>query len=97
MTKPLTTPVLVARDIILGILRHRLNLTLTETVARDAANNAAQALMDLLAPIPSDEPPPVRNIPSSICTHPVTEADGKCGACGDVTDWRDAPEVKAIR
>jgi len=37
-----------ARDIILQVLRHRLNLTLTDYVCQDAANNAAQALMPLL-------------------------------------------------
>jgi len=37
-----------ARDIILQVLRHRLNLTLTEDVCRDAAANAATALIPLL-------------------------------------------------
>lgn len=71
MTKPLDTPVLVARDLILEACRHRINLTLTETVCRDLANNAATALIPLLedlqrgsvaaGTIVSDEPPPVRD------------------------------------
>lgn len=76
MTKPLDTPTLQARDLILEVCRHRLGLTLTETVARDLANNAATALIPLLedlsrghvvrgsvegpGAIPTSEEPPVR-------------------------------------
>jgi hypothetical protein len=76
MTKPLDTPVLQARDLIAEVLGHRRNLKLTDAVIRDAANNAATALIPLLEDLQrgsvakgeigampeavSDEPPAVR-------------------------------------
>lgn len=46
----LTSPVLQARDIILDGLLARKGALLTEMVARERANNIAQALMELLEP-----------------------------------------------
>ena len=48
MTRPLTTAVLQARDIILECLLVRKGALLTEMVCRERANNCAQALMELL-------------------------------------------------
>ena len=47
---PLTDPMLQARDIIFDCLMVRRGTLLTEMVARERANNCAQALMDLLTP-----------------------------------------------
>ena len=47
---PLTTAMLQARDIIYECLMVRQGLLITETVARERANNCAQALMELLEP-----------------------------------------------
>lgn len=84
MNKPLNTGTLQARDLIYQVLKHRLNLTLTETVARDAANNAACALIPLLEDLQrgtvaageievTDEPPPVRDVAQcQQCSAPLT-------------------------
>lgn len=87
-----------ARDVIYEGLLVRRGLEVTEDLARERANNISTAVIEALAQLAEEsKPPPVRNIPSTICTHPTVDVDGKCSACGDVPEWVSDPVVKRIK